>query len=211
MIFCAIGMVVKLQRTNMQRRKALKGDLRRGTHSVAGITLTLHRSGLSPWVRSSLRRLISLPSGVALDIPCGRGRHSRLLIELGFRVIGADLDIEALRAAVPDPQFVGRFVAVQLDATRPLPVAPESIDLLMVIHPHSLEVLPGALKCLRIGGYLIYETFGAQGENWRLLPKPRQIPDEILVGFDALACKETRVDKAPNFVTSKGLFQKAKP
>ena len=211
MIFCRIGMVVKLQRTNMQRRKALKGDLRRGTHSVVGITLASHRSGLSPWVRSSLRRLISLPPGVALDIPCGRGRHSRLLIELGFRVIGADLDIESLRAAVCDPKFVGRFVAVQLDAMRPLPVAPESIDLLMVIHPHSLEVLSGALKCLRVGGYLIYETFGAQGENWRLLPKSRQIPDEILSGFDALACKETRVDKARSFVTSKGLFQKVSP
>jgi hypothetical protein len=94
---------------------------------------------------------------------------------------------------------------------RALPLAPESVDLLMVIHPHSLEVLSGALKCLRVGGYLIYETFGAQGENWRLLPKPRQIPDEMLAGFDALACKETRVDKAPSSVTSKGLFRKVKP
>jgi SAM-dependent methyltransferase len=203
-------MVVKPQRTHMQHRKALRPDLRRGTHSVAGKSLSSHRSGLSPWVRASLRRLVSLPPGLALDIPCGRGRHSRLLVELGFRVIGADLDIEALRAAVADPQVVGRFVAVQLDAMRPLPVAPETIDLLMVIHPHSLEVLSGALTCLRVGGYLIYETFGAQGENWRLLPRPRQIPDEMLTGFDALACKETRVDKAPSFVTSKGLFQKVK-
>jgi SAM-dependent methyltransferase len=188
----------------------VKADLRRGTHSVVGITLTSRRSGLSPWVRSSLRRLNLLPGLLALDIPCGRGRHSRLLIERGFRVIGADLDIAALRVAASDPHAGDGFIAVQLDAMRPLPLAPEKIDLLMVIHPHSLEVLSGALTYLRVGGYLIYETFGAQGENWRLLPRPRQIPDEMLAGFDALACEETQVDKAPNFVTSKGLFQKVK-
>jgi SAM-dependent methyltransferase len=211
MIFCPIDMVVKPQRTHMQRKKGLKPDLRLGTHSVAGISLNSRRSGLSPWVRSSLRRLVSLPAGLALDIPCGRGRHSRLLLDLGFRVIGADLDLEALRAAIFDSQAGDEFVAVQLDAMRPLPFGPEAVDLLMVIHPHSLEVLSGALKYLRVGGYLIYETFGAQGENWRILPKPRQIPDEILAGFDALACKETRVGKAPRFVTSKGLFQKVMP
>jgi SAM-dependent methyltransferase len=188
----------------------LKTDLRRGTHSVA-ISLNSRRSGLSPWLRSSLRRLVSLQAGLALDIPCGRGRHSRLLLDLGFRVIGADLDIEALRAAVLDPQAGDKFIAVQLNAMRPLPFGPQAVDLLVVVHPHSLEVLSGALKCLRVGGYLIYETFGAQGENWRLLPKPRQIPDEILAGFDALACKETQVYKAPSYVTSKGLFRKVKP
>lgn len=162
----------------------------------------------SPWVRSSLKQISSVPSGLALDIPCGRGRHSHLLMELGFQVMGADIDAEALVIAAVHPKAGESFVGVQLDALEPLPFCAETFDLLLVIHPHSLRVMSNALACLRIGGYLIYETFGAQGENWRLLPKASQISVEMLANFTALSCKEVRVKKAPNVVTSKGLFRK---
>jgi SAM-dependent methyltransferase len=162
----------------------------------------------SPWVRSSLKQISSVPSGLALDIPCGRGRHSHLLMELGFQVMGADIDAEALGIAAAHPRAGESFLGVQLDALEPLPFSTETFDLLVVIHPHSLQVMSNALACLRIGGYLIYETFGAQGENWRLLPKASEIPVDMLANFMVLSCKEVRVKKAPDVVTSKGLFRK---
>jgi SAM-dependent methyltransferase len=166
-----------------------------------------HRNDVSPWLRTALHRLGSFAPGVALDIPCGRGRHSRYLVDLGFTVIAADLDQKALEAASVSP-CSERLLPVRLNALRPLPFSHETFDLAVVIHPHSLDVLDAVKASLRGGGHLILETFGAQGENWRDLPRPRQVADELLAGFGVLVCKESRVAKAPTCVTVKGIFRK---
>ena len=162
----------------------------------------------SPWVRTALRRLSHASKGLALDLPSGRGRHSRYLIDLGFRVVAADLDHRALLQAASQPASADRPLLVRLNALRPLPFKNETFDLVVVIHPHSLDVLAAAKASLRRGGHLILETFGAHGENWRDLPRPHQTAEELLAGFEVLACQESRVTKAPARVTVKGIFRK---
>ena len=162
----------------------------------------------SPWVRTALRRLSHASKGLALDLPSGRGRHSRYLIDLGFRVVAADLDHRALLEAASRSAAADRLLLVRLNALRPLPFKNETFDLVVVIHPHSLDVLAAAKASLRGGGHLILETFGAHGENWRDLPRPHQTAEELLAGFEVLACKESRVAKAADRVTVKGIFRK---
>jgi hypothetical protein len=71
-----------------------------------------------------------------------------------------------------------------------------------------MDVLAAAKGSLRGGGHLILETFGAQGENWRGLPRPHQVGDELLAGFEVIVCKESPVAKVGTRVTVKGVFRK---
>ena len=51
----------------------------------------------------------NIPKGVCLDVACGTGNISKLLIELGFKVIGIDISDEMISVAkqkFPDEQFV---------------------------------------------------------------------------------------------------------
>jgi SAM-dependent methyltransferase len=131
-----------------------------------------------------------------------------MLAELGFLVVAADLDEQALRETMASAPPAGAIIPVRLDAQRPLPFCPCSIDLLLIVHPHSLEVLSRSLGYLRPGGYLIFETFGAQGENWRALPRRGQIADELSMSHLRLAYIERPVPKASGVVTVKGVFRR---
>ncbi len=51
----------------------------------------------SPWV-SRFASLI--PQGRTLDLACGSGRHSRLLLALGHSVLAVDRDAAALESLV---------------------------------------------------------------------------------------------------------------
>jgi SAM-dependent methyltransferase len=192
----------------MALKRTRRPDLGRASRSLRVPTHRRDISETSLWVRKALGRLGDSLPGVALDIPSGRGRHTRLLLELGFMVVAADLDRESLLETMSCSSSIDALLAVQLDAGRPLPFAPDTFDLVVVIHPHSLDVLAGAQISLRVGGHLILETFGAHGENWRLLPRANQVTEELLLGFDVLVCKESPVAKAPSFVTVKGIFRK---
>jgi SAM-dependent methyltransferase len=190
-------------------KRSLRTALRRVSRSTGVPSRFGSRGEKSPWVRAALRRLRDTPPGIALDIPSGRGRHSQLLTELGYIVVAADLDIKALRETSARSRN-DAVLPVRLDALKPLPFADETFDLLVVIHPHLLDVLPAAKSSLRVGGYVIFETFGAHGENWRWLPKRHQVSDVLLAGFEVLVCKESPVAKSPDFFTVKGVFRKTK-
>lgn len=55
-----------------------------------------------------LKDLLFVKSGKALDIGCGTGQMAKLLVDLGFDVLGVDLAEEAVKKArsrVPEAQF----------------------------------------------------------------------------------------------------------
>ncbi len=74
---------------------------------------------------AALIEFMGLPLGArVLDVPCGWGRHTRLLREAGFRVTGADLSPALLtRAAGLDP--AGPWIAADV---RGLPLPDASFD-----------------------------------------------------------------------------------
>src|SRR5208337_5231099 len=99
----------------MARKWCSKSKLRHVFRSGAIRGEQGDRKETSPWVRAALRQLSHISPGIALDIPSGRGRHSRLLIELGFRVVAADLDRKAILDAASQSLPTDSLLWVQLD------------------------------------------------------------------------------------------------
>jgi SAM-dependent methyltransferase len=134
-----------------------------------------------------------LESGLALDIPCGDGRHSRLLASVGMDVISVDLDRHSLLWGGAVNGSGDRVLAICADATRELPFADALFDLALVVHFPLVEVLPPLVRCVKPGGLLILESFGAQGGNWLSLPLLGQIQQMLSSAAFALL----RYEEAP--------------
>lgn len=127
-------------------------------------------------------------------MPCGSGRHARWLASLGYAVVGVDKDAHILASAKEQSSaFKGSIQWILADIERPLPFLPESFDLALVVHYVSGVVLERARSALRPGGYLVFETFDARGENWRTLPPARTISIELDRGFETLVIRERTV------------------
>lgn len=107
--------------------------------------------------------LLQLPAGArVLDVPCGWGRHTRLLGEFGFEAIGADLSHALLRrASGPGPD---RFAAADI---RMLPFRTESFDAVINVFTslglflddaEDLRALREAHRLLKPGGRFLLES-----------------------------------------------------
>jgi SAM-dependent methyltransferase len=83
-----------------------------------------------------------LPTGRALDLACGRGRHTLYLRSLDWSVVAID------RAPGVDD-------ALTLDLERdPLPFSEESFDLIVMTLYHQPSLWPEIRRLLRPGGLL---------------------------------------------------------
>jgi SAM-dependent methyltransferase len=96
--------------------------------------------------------------GDALDLACGSGTKSRLLLDAGVaHVTGIEIDADELaQTGPPDDRLNFR----QGDVLRPLPFPPASFDVLYVGNPF-LDLFPhleSARQMLKPGGVLLLET-----------------------------------------------------
>jgi SAM-dependent methyltransferase len=132
----------------------------------------------SEWVR---RFAGAIPTGgEALDVACGGGRHTRLLLERGLRVVCVDRDTSGV-ADLEDRGDV-RIVAADLeaDAARALPTgAYAAVVVTNYLHRPLLAHLVAAVGP---GGLLIYETFAAGNERYGRPRSPAHLlqPGELL-------------------------------
>lgn len=76
------------------------------------------------------------------------------------------------------------------DATRALPFADASFDVIVTTHFVSSELMAQAPHLLQSGGLFVYESFAGHGENWRALPKRGQVAAELDGHFDLLDYRE---------------------
>jgi SAM-dependent methyltransferase len=79
--------------------------------------------------RRILQRILRRAEGTGwvLDIPCGYGRLSGLLLEQGFKVVGCDLSLSMVKKALTRfPSGEGRHRVVVGDAVRGLPFQADS-------------------------------------------------------------------------------------
>ena len=144
-----------------------------------------HRPGSGPhhgfdapsaWV---LRFAGLIPAGgPVLDLAAGGGRHSRHLLELGYRVTACDLSIEKLA------DLAGRAEVVQadLESGAPFPFADRQFAGLVVTNYLHRPLFPDLLACLAPGGILIYETFARGNERFGKPANPKHLlaPGELL-------------------------------
>jgi SAM-dependent methyltransferase len=139
----------------------------------------------SAWVR----RFIPLirPGGRVLDLAAGAGRHTRFLIDMGFRVTAIDRDIARLRPLAGGTCDVH---ALDLEAG-----APESalgplagFDAVVVTNYLHRPLFAPIAAALAPNGVLIYETFAVGNERFGRPCNPDFLlrPGELLEAFAAL-------------------------
>jgi len=118
----------------------------------------------SAWVR---RFAPLIPAGGdVLDLACGQGRNTRLLLELGYKVEAVDRDAAALANLHGLPGVTTREADLE---GGPWPYHSRAFDGIVVTNYLWRPLLPSLLNALVEEGVLIYETFMAGNE---LLGKP---------------------------------------
>jgi SAM-dependent methyltransferase len=144
----------------------------------------------SAWVRR-FARLIR-PGGRVLDVAAGAGRHTRLLVDLGFAVTAIDRDIGRLR---PFAGVKCEIRAIDLEAgleTGARASALEAIgagfDAVVVTNYLHRALFAPIAAALGSGGVLIYETFAVGNERFGRPRNPDFLlrPGELIDVFAAL-------------------------
>ena len=115
------------------------------------------------------------PGSQVLDLASGWGRHSRLFLEQGCRVLALDRDRPALEG-------IGRHknletIEADLEDGGPFPLAGRRFDGVVVTNYLHRPLLPAIVAAVGPGGVLIYETFARGNEAFG---RPRN-PDFLLV------------------------------
>ena len=125
----------------------------------------------SPWVVNYVDQ-INEGSDV-LDLACGSGRHTRLFLERGCRVMAIDLNIEGVSGLMGDPGLA--VLEVDLE-NGPWPLGNADFDAVVVTNYLWRPLFPRIRDAVRPGGLVIYETFADGNERFG---KPSN-PDYLL-------------------------------
>lgn len=133
----------------------------------------------------------------ALDLACGHGRHTRLLLDRGYHVVAVDRDPQLGELAEHE-----RLEIVTADLElRPWPLPGREFDVAVVTNYLHRPLLPTLVYSLSVGGRLVYQTFARGHEH---LGRPRNPcfllrENELLDvaragGLDVLAFEQTKID-----------------
>jgi len=130
----------------------------------------------SPFVVECLNKVISGTLKRAIDAPCGYGRHAVLLENRGYDVACIDRDPYAIKNC---KELLPNGLVTVADITRVMPFCAGSFGVAIAVHFVSVGFLRQMMRMLVPGGYLIYESFGGHGENWRSLLLEKQFMAEL--------------------------------
>jgi len=144
----------------------------------------------SPWVVrfSSLIRA----GGTALDLACGGGRHTRYLLELGYKVVALDRSTQALSDLTDNPDC--EVICADLEQAEPVFKTPGLLERrtfngIIVVNYLYRPLMDELIDALAPGGVLIYETFARGNE---VFTRPRN-PDHLLKSGELLALAEGKL------------------
>jgi len=117
-------------------------------------------------------------NGLALDIACGLGHNGLWLAGQGYRVIGVDISLVALRRGLKAARCQNLdkrvlFAQVDMDHFRP---SPASFDLIGVARFLNRDLFPAIISALKPGGLLLYATL-----NWRYAEFSPETPSVYLL------------------------------
>lgn len=153
----------------------------------------------SPWV---VRFAAEIPSGGdVLDVACGRGRHTRLLLGMDHPVTAIDRDLSGLDDLRGAPRLTLLLADIE-NGPWPLP----GVEFAGVIVTNYLwrPRLGDIVAAVAPGGVLIYDTFAAGQERFG---HPRN-PDFLLRPGELLAAVRGRLQP---IASEHGLVEGLKP
>lgn len=159
--------------------------------------MTIHMSETaSLWVRRFLPLIRA--GGSVLDLAAGRGRHSLLMAEQGYRVEAVDRDAEALaQIAAKAPEIAIRSADLE---GGPWPYHGSAFDGIVVSNYLYRPLLPMLFNALDVNGVLIYETFMVGNErfgkpsNPAFLLRPGELLDVVRRRLNVVAFEQGEVD-----------------
>ncbi|UCH50009.1 MAG: class I SAM-dependent methyltransferase [Betaproteobacteria bacterium] len=115
----------------------------------------------SPWVTRWIRLLQA--DSLVLDVACGFGRHTRLAVQQGHRVVAVDRNEEVLAGLESLPGV--RTVQADIENGE-WPVKGQRFDAVIVTNYLHRPLFPALLKSVTEAGLLIYETFAKGNERF---------------------------------------------
>lgn len=116
-----------------------------------------------------------IPSaGTVLDLACGAGRHSRLFLERGNKVVALDIDTSEVADLAANPK--AEVIEIDLEDGRPFPLGDRHFEGIVVSRYLYRPLFPALIGALAPNGILIYETFAKGNEAFG---RPRN-PDHLL-------------------------------
>ena len=139
----------------------------------------------SPWV---VKHAELIPAGGrVLDLACGKGRHTRYLLDQGYQVTAVDIDL----TSIADLEGKRGLTTLQADLEGDeWPFQERQFDGVVVTCYLHRPILPAIIAAVAPGGVLIYETFAMGNEKYGRPESPDFLlkPGELL---DAVAGKLT--------------------
>ena len=115
-----------------------------------------------------------IPKGRALDIACGNGRNTKILVQEGFRVDAVDISNVAL-SQLPDNDTRINKMCRDMDTWQ---IPQNRYHLVINIRFLDRRLFPMIKKSLRPGGVLIFESFVGTERDYCLNP------NELLHAFN---------------------------
>jgi SAM-dependent methyltransferase len=152
----------------------------------------------SPWVR---RFAPLVPAGgEILDVACGSGRHTRLLLARGHRVVAVDRDLGGVEDLAGEPGL--ELLAADLEDGGPWPLGDRRFAGVVVTRYLHRPLLPALVAAVAPGGVLLYETFGVEHarlgrpSNPDFLLRPGELLEAVRGELRVLAYEDL-VDEGP--------------
>ncbi|MGO1120010.1 class I SAM-dependent methyltransferase [Rhodovibrionaceae bacterium A322] len=141
-------------------------------------TLSQEKTAPSSWVTRFLPR--NGTGKRALDLACGSGRHTALLLKLGYQVTAVDRDLSKLGGLAAHPSLTP--LETDLEQGGPFPLADQTFDLLMVTNYLHRPLFPDLVAAVAPGGVFLYETFARGNEQFGRPSNPDFLlkPGELL-------------------------------
>ncbi|MBI3230281.1 MAG: class I SAM-dependent methyltransferase [Burkholderiales bacterium] len=163
----------------------------------------------SAWVQRFVPLIPHQLNKPVLDLACGAGRHTRLLLAHGYEVLAIDRDLTALQSLKQSLVGEGaKLDSLALDVEQPLeqlqwPCAPASLAGIVVTNYLHRPLFPLLLASLAPNGVLIYETFAAGNQVFGKPSNPAFLlnPGELFIRMQesgvmrTLAFEDGRVEQ----------------
>lgn len=132
----------------------------------------------SPWVERFAQLIPA--GGRVLDLACGAGRHTRFLLEKGFRVLAVDRDTSRIGGILSAPGL--EVLEVDLEDGSISDFFQERFDGIVVTDYLHRPLLTPLRDALTPDGVLIYETFAQGNEAYGRPSRPDFLlaPGELL-------------------------------
>ena len=136
--------------------------------------------------------LPSRPSGTALDVAGGVGRHAIWLAQHGWRVNLLDISEVGIQQAKANATRTGTASSISVkacDLNTMQDLGREQYDLVIVFFFLQRELFPALISALKPGGVLIYKTYTTEQKNFAGGPSHPMFllePNELLRAFSTM-------------------------